>query len=1795
MPYVSKNASGAWHCAWLECQPRGRLWFQSCRMSKIRRKVTVENSKTISDSSSSTTTSSSTANPAAPSRRPSVFERLGPSTGSNAADSHCRNWLKTGNCSYGNTCRYTHGAQPRGKGFNFSRSAERPTGDLRERMKNKRQDVEPENLKRDLDEPTSPTARQRDSSRSRHREKEDIKITKERTPGSDEEPTEWETNREDSDIGDYDYELSLEMKRQKIQRELMKLEQENQDKREDIVIKKEETGGKTRTTAPSKPSPEQPSCKDSPKKPTSPKHKGGAKGQGSSKKEKKVAISSPVAETTRAAKGSHSKKKGPRTPSPPPPVPLDIPIVGKKHKGKHKNKEKTEEKLKEGKDRGRDTEKHKEKKEKRRDRSDSSHKAKRTLTTDECSESTSSPSRGLSPTLKKKSSSPKIMRKNSAPASSPCRSPSPPAQQRQTSSSSHHRSPSSGSSTQQQSPSPVRRRSCSPAYHRSAPPTASNSSPLSPRRSRSPAASHDTSSPHRRSDKSSPARRRSRDRERSRGDRERSPLERSRYERRDDIRGKREKDGVRDDRNYDSEQVSSRDSRDDRDHREARDRRERGRETTRESRDHRDNRDAKESRESRSTDNRSSQESLERRDRDREREKEREKDKEREKERDRERERLDAHRKEEPPQDERSYGRSQGREDGGRTERNGRGRGRATEASEKGSSRNSRGSQMDSGHDNWESRSSNTRERSADASDRGIDRDRYEGERRGEQARDSSYDRRGGHSDRERRDNRDRDQRVSSPNRHQRRSEESERDGRRDERRLDRSDERRDERGRDRDRDREREREKEKDRDREREREKEREAERERIREREREREEREREREEREREREREEREREREEREREREREERERERERKEQREREQRERERQREWEERERERGRDERRERRDDTRDDRTLRDTRDDRKTSRKRRRLESSPSPRVSPRRGTRDLSPADSDGYNSTEEKSGDKHRLLSQVVRPQEPLLRSPTGGTTSDDKSSHWKEEDRRNTGDKRDVRSRHEEPEPRNERSRGSDRRGEPPPEASDFRSRGREPRDSSPATAQTSCDDRDVPGSQDEGKKKVKIQRKGLKKGRKEEETIGGKSVAAVADRFNPEPLIGSAIETPPLLSPRKVTKKKAVERKRKRSRGESDVSEEEASPHQMLNKRKRGPRTPPPALRSDHRSNTDPSPLSKMDTFSDWSDEEVTDRGLPEPTLSTDRGQTDPPRRGGGLRTGRDRERCNAPPIAPLLSQDPPMLMQTLTPQPLMSQPLLRKPPPDQARSSSMGSNQSRTSSRRPRSPSNESAHREELQGPRSRRGRLQATNSRDRERERERDRPGLSEPVGAERKSRIDQLRRGEPSRSTSSDRQDSRSHSSRRSSPDSERQGRSQSRAGSYDSRERDREQYDRERDRKEHRPQQQQQQQQQQAVLHPQPLQQQRDWESEPRDWPGRVREPLLMRPGREPLLRDRDIRDRERLLPDGLLHERERDGRGERGGDRERDRMMTEPLGDARTGGRGDIMRQDRGECEPLLPREAFSPSESEKPSNSCHLALEQRELEKTDSIDGDDDGKDDDSHSMASVGEEYEPISDGELDEILADSQKKEDQQDDEKVTGPLDVIDVDWPSLMPKQKQEPRAAGAALLRFTPGAVLLRAGVSKRLAGPKLMERVKEVCKSEFDDPKEVDKMFEHDLGALNMAALNRRVERAGLLRNLGPCCKALCARRDFAIRRQLLRNEKGLTKQYPATPVVDTELLQMSMRLFRRTLTGQASAPERTDSSSDPAVEVAAAGGDSVLEAAPPEVCVS
>lgn len=53
-------------------------------------------------------------------------------------------------------------------------------------------------------------------------------------------------------------------------------------------------------------------------------------------------------------------------------------------------------------------------------------------------------------------------------------------------------------------------------------------------------------------------------------------------------------------------------------------------------------------------------------------------------------------------------------------------------------------------------------------------------------------------------------------------------------------------------------------------------------------------------------------------------------------------------------------------------------------------------------------------------------------------------------------------------------------------------------------------------------------------------------------------------------------------------------------------------------------------------------------------------------------------------------------------------------------------------------------------------------------------------------------------------------------------------------------------------------------------------------------------------------------------------------------------------------------------------------------------------------------SVGGEDEAKIDDVQSLGSGAGEYEPISDDELDEILAgDAEKREDQQEDEKMPG--------------------------------------------------------------------------------------------------------------------------------------------------------------------------------------------
>lgn len=108
----------------------------------------------------------------------------------------------------------------------------------------------------------------------------------------------------------------------------------------------------------------------------------------------------------------------------------------------------------------------------------------------------------------------------------------------------------------------------------------------------------------------------------------------------------------------------------------------------------------------------------------------------------------------------------------------------------------------------------------------------------------------------------------------------------------------------------------------------------------------------------------------------------------------------------------------------------------------------------------------------------------------------------------------------------------------------------------------------------------------------------------------------------------------------------------------------------------------------------------------------------------------------------------------------------------------------------------------------------------------------------------------------------------------------------------------------------------------------------------------------------------------------------------------------------------------------------------------------------------------------------------------------------------------------------------------GSHLKRFTPGNVFSRIGISSSLAGPRLTKLVQEACaKSANEHPTGAETVESTDVesvrrspvsnsvGALMAGAAAKRRERQLLFSDVGPCRRALCARKDLAMRKRLRR----------------------------------------------------------------------
>ena len=92
------------------------------------------------------------------------------------------------------------------------------------------------------------------------------------------------------------------------------------------------------------------------------------------------------------------------------------------------------------------------------------------------------------------------------------------------------------------------------------------------------------------------------------------------------------------------------------------------------------------------------------------------------------------------------------------------------------------------------------------------------------------------------------------------------------------------------------------------------------------------------------------------------------------------------------------------------------------------------------------------------------------------------------------------------------------------------------------------------------------------------------------------------------------------------------------------------------------------------------------------------------------------------------------------------------------------------------------------------------------------------------------------------------------------------------------------------------------------------------------------------------------------------------------------------------------------------------------------------------------------------------------------------------------------------------------------------------RIGISSALAGPRLTKLVQQACaEATNDNPSRVETVDPSDVeggsqvnnsaGALMAGAAAKRREREMLFTNVGPCRRALCARRDLATRKRLRR----------------------------------------------------------------------
>lgn len=177
-------------------------------------------------------------------------------------------------------------------------------------------------------------------------------------------------------------------------------------------------------------------------------------------------------------------------------------------------------------------------------------------------------------------------------------------------------------------------------------------------------------------------------------------------------------------------------------------------------------------------------------------------------------------------------------------------------------------------------------------------------------------------------------------------------------------------------------------------------------------------------------------------------------------------------------------------------------------------------------------------------------------------------------------------------------------------------------------------------------------------------------------------------------------------------------------------------------------------------------------------------------------------------------------------------------------------------------------------------------------------------------------------------------------------------------------------------------------------------------------------------------------------------------------------------------------------------------------------------------------------------------------------LDSISSDEEFEADHEKKHSV----DALDIDWASLQQDIRPKPPVTGSALNRYKPSSIFAQIGVSREYAGEELFNRIQSQCvqqepsgnttEEQKEDVKHENKFkFQSDIAVFHSSITIKNKQRQSLMRSIGPFRRALCARRDLEIRRQLCKVDKSMDNihSYPAQ-VMDNEMYKLSVQLFKQ-----------------------------------------